>query len=183
MRYLLGELLGLKWKDINMPRKRIVVKRQLNRKGILVNVKTKAGERVIPLTNRAINTLKHHKIRQNEYKLELGEVYKDLNFVGALKDGRPIHCSCLNDKYKELIKKGELPKITFHDMRQTFSTLFLENGGDITVLQQILGHSSITVTIDTYGHVTENMLKEASYTMESMFKTKEKRKENKKINR
>jgi len=170
-----GELLGLQWKDINLDKKRIEVKRQLARtdKGLIFKkVKTKSGNRTIPITDDVVRELKQHKILQGEDRLALGEAYQDNDLVGCNGIGNPIDPRNLVRDFKEIIEEAGLPEIRFHDMRHTFSTLFLQAGGSIKTLQQILGHSSITVTIDTYSHVTEEMLIDAERKMEAMFQVK-----------
>ncbi len=168
-----GELLGLKWKDISLDKRRIEVNRQLVRTDqglIFKKVKTAAGNRTIPITDDVVTELKRHKIKQGENKLALGEAYNKKNdLVGSNKIGNPIDPRNLFREFKRVIKEAGLPEIRFHDTRHTFSTLFLQNGGSIKILQQILGHSSITVTIDTYSHVTEEMLIEAEKKMKTMY--------------
>jgi integrase len=168
-----GELLGLQWKDINLDKKRIEVKRQLSRTDeglIFKKVKTKSGNRTIPITDDVVRELKQHKILQGEDRLALGEAYQDNDLLGCNGIGNPIDPRNLFRDFKEIIEEAGIPEIRFHDMRHTFSTLFLQAGGSIKTLQQILGHSSITVTIDTYSHVTEEMLIEAEGKMNTMFK-------------
>ncbi|MGM0496038.1 MAG: tyrosine-type recombinase/integrase [Bacillota bacterium] len=168
-----GELLGLQWKDIDFDKKRITVKRQLARtdKGLIFKkVKTKSGNRTIPITDNIVTTLKKCKIKQSENKLKLGEQYNDNDLVGCNSIGNPIDPRNLVREFKKVTKEAQLPEIRFHDLRHTFATLFLEAGGPIKTLQQILGHSSITVTIDTYSHVTEEMLIEAEKKIDNMFR-------------
>jgi len=170
-----GELLGLKWEDISFEKKRIEVKRQLARtdKGLIFKkVKTDSGNRIIPITDNIVRILKNYRLKQKETKLMLGEQYNNLNLVGANKIGKPIDPRNLYREFKKIIKKANLQEIRFHDLRHTFATLFLEAGGAIKTLQQILGHSSITVTIDTYSHVTEQMLIDAEKKIKEMFAIK-----------
>ncbi|PTV98618.1 site-specific recombinase XerD [Halanaerobium saccharolyticum] len=170
-----GELLGLKWKDIDFNKKRLEVKRQAVKtdKGIILKKpKSKAGNRVIPITNNVVKELKRHKIRQSENKLALGNNYKDQDLVNCNKLGEPISPMMAYIEFKNLSRDINLPEIKLHDLRHTFATLFLENGGNIKTLQQILGHSSITVTMDTYSHVTDEMLDSAAKNMDTMYKIK-----------
>ncbi|MFW6271351.1 MAG: tyrosine-type recombinase/integrase [Bacillota bacterium] len=174
-----GELLGLKWEYINLDRNRLDVKQQLARTDeglIFKKVKTKSGNRTIPITDDVVNELKRHKIEQNENKLALGETYNDNDLVGCNSIGNPIDHRNLVRDFKKAVEKAELPEIRYHDLRHTFATNFLETGGDITVLQRMLGHSSITVTIDTYSHITEDMLNSAAENMKMMYKKQYKEK-------
>ncbi len=169
-----GELLGLKWEAVDLEDKRIEVNKQLARtdQGLIYKkVKTKSANRTIPITDNIVKYLTSYKIKQNENKLALGDSYKKNDLVGCTKIGSPIDPRNLIREFKEIIKKAGLPEIRFHDLRHTFASTYLEAGGDITVLQQILGHASITVTIDTYSHVTKDMLNNAANIMQTMYKT------------
>jgi len=165
-----GELLGLKWKDVNFEKEIINVKRQYDRSLKFKKLKSDSSKRVIPLADNVVSELKSYRIRQNEDKLALGEEYIDKDLIGCNKKGEPINHRCLVRDFKRIIKEAELPEIRFHDLRHTFATLFLEAGGNIKTLQQMLGHASINITIDTYGHVSEEMLSAAANKMEGMYK-------------
>jgi len=168
-----GELLGLQWKDIDFNKNKIEVKRQLTRTDeglIFKKVKTKSGNRTIPITDDVAKFLRSHKIKQSEHKLALGAGYYQNDLIACNGIGNALDGRNLNREFKKVIKEAGLPEIRFHDLRHTFSTTYLQNGGNIKTLQQILGHSSITVTIDTYSHVTDEMLYEASKNISTMYK-------------
>ncbi|MFO7815247.1 MAG: tyrosine-type recombinase/integrase [Halanaerobiales bacterium] len=93
------------------------------------------------------------------------------NLVECNSVGNPIDPRNLVRELKKATEETELPEIRFHNLRHTFATLFLEAKGPLKTLQQILGHSSITVTIDTYSDVTEEMLIEAEKKIDAMYKT------------
>jgi site-specific recombinase XerD len=86
--------------------------------------------------------------------------------------GEPISPMMAYIEFKNLSRDINLPEIKLHDLRHTFSTMFLENGGNIKTLQQILGHASISVTMDIYSHVTDEMLDSAAKNMDTMYKIK-----------
>ena len=171
-----GELLGLQWKDIDFNTKLLKTNRQYDRSGQFKKLKTKAGKRTIPLTDQVIKKLKRHKIKQEEKKLALGEAFNDNDLVCCNEIGDPISHYQLFREFKDIVEIAELPEIIFHDMRHTFATLFIEAGGPIKTLQQILGHSSITITIDTYVNVTDEMINSAVNIMETMYKTTKEKK-------
>jgi integrase len=168
-----GESVGVKWKDINFKKKKLEVNRQVIRTDegiVLKKTKTKAGQRIIPLTEEVIKELKRHKIKQSENKLAFGDNYNYNNLVSCNRLGEVLNPDHVFTEFKELIKEAGVPDIRLHDLRHTFATLFLEAGGSIKVLQQILGHSSISVTMDTYSHVTDEMLNIAAGKIDKMFK-------------
>lgn len=67
-----------------------------------------------------------------------------------------------------MVEKAKLPKITFHDLRHTYATLLLENGVNIKIISERLGHSRVAITLDIYSHVSENMQIEAVKAMDSL---------------
>lgn len=169
----MGEVLGLKWKDINLKEKTLSINRQLQRidEGLVFkSPKTKTSIRMIPLSDDIVKVLKSHKIKQGEFKLRLGEAYNDNDLVICIKNGKPKDPRNLYRKFKQAIKKAELPDIRFHDLRHTFATLALEAGVPAKVIQEILGHASISTTLDTYSHVTKEMQIDAAKKINSMFK-------------
>ncbi|MFN2341715.1 MAG: tyrosine-type recombinase/integrase, partial [Halanaerobium sp.] len=117
--------------------------------------------------------LKRHKIRQSENKLALGDNYKEHDLINCNEIGDLINPVTAYAEFKKISRSINLPEIKLHDLRHTFSTMFLENRGNIKTLQQILGHSSISVTMDTYSHVTDEMLDSAAKNMDSMYKIKQ----------
>jgi integrase len=169
-----GELIGLKWSDIDFKKKRLEVNRQVQRTDeglIFKQPKSKAGYRVIPITTDVVKQLKKQKIRQSEKKLALGSNYNgELDLICSNMVGNPIEPTKIYKYYKEISRAADLPEIRFHDLRHTFATLFLQSNGNIKTLQQILGHSSISVTMDTYSHVTDEMLDSAAKNIEMMYK-------------
>lgn len=167
-----GEILGLKWEDIDFKAKRISVNRQVYRtdEGLtLKRVKTKAGERVIPINDIMIQKLQKQKEQQETIAEMLNKEYNKYNLVNINSAGNPISPRNAYRLFKRLTKKLDIEQIRFHDLRHTFSTLFLQNGGNIKTLQQILGHASISTTMDTYSHVTDEMLNSATDNISSMF--------------
>lgn len=143
-----GEILGLKWEDISFQEGILTVRRQLlptREEGlILKEPKTESSKRSIVLTDNILLALKSHKIKQNEYKLLLGQAYKNNDLVFCREDGEPWRSRSLIKAFKKTIKEAKLPDICFHDLRHTFATISLEAGVSAKAIQEILGHSSIS---------------------------------------
>lgn len=168
-----GELLGLQWQDIDFSKGTLTVKRQLTlgRGGIkLSEPKSKAGKRTITLPGEILQALKEHKRQQNETRLLMGEAYQNKDFVFATAEGDPISIHSLRHCFNKLLKEADLPEVRFHDLRHSYATLALGAGISPKVIQQILGHSQITVTLDTYAHVTREMQQEAADKMGDILK-------------
>ena len=94
--------------------------------------------------------------------------HKDLVFPSL--NGGPMDRDNLAARhFKPLLKRGELPDIRLYDLRHTFATLWLESGEHPKILQEILGHSRISVTLDIYSHVIPHMQREAMSRFGHMF--------------
>lgn len=118
--------------------------------------KTKKGKRSITLTNGAVAALRSHE--------------KTAEWVFSTRTDSTISCQNLNYRsFKPLLKQAELPNIRFHDLRHTAATLLLTRGTHPKIVQEMLGHSSISITLDIYSHVLPNLQGEAVRTMEDLF--------------
>jgi integrase len=159
-----GELLALKWSDLDLecPQKATVrVGRTLTRIGgrvALGEPKTKKSRRSIRLTPRAVQALKAHLERQLREIEILGDRYKDQGLLFTTSTGGPINPSNLRKRsLAPLLKKARLPHIRFHDLRHTCATLLLTQGTHPKFVQELLGHATIAITLDTYSHVMPSM--------------------------
>lgn len=176
-----GELLGLKWSDIDFQAKTMTVQRQLNRLkdyspdakaktrlGLQEDTKTESSHRTISLPNPLVEILLGHQRRQNTVKERWGKSYQDLDMVFARDDGNYIDPATFGDHYHKILNKAGLGHFTIHALRHTFATRALEAGVPIKVVSQILGHSGVQITMDTYSHVlpdlqSQSMNKVADY--------------------
>ena len=152
-----GELLGLKWEDIDLDRDDLRVKRQIARiNGEVVDapLKTKNAYRTLPLAEDTIQVLKQQKKKVGSNP-----------WVFPSPTGGPISPDSVLHMLHRVLKRAGLPKVRFHDLRHTFATLALQNGVDIKTVSGMLGHFSAGFTLDTYAHVTTAAQKEAAKTM------------------
>jgi len=161
-----GELLGLRWKDIDFEAGQLTVNQGLVRVSgqglVFQEPKTKLSNRVINLAPAVVQVLKEHKKRQNETRLKAGGAYReDLGLVFANELGEPICPRAFTRVFERLIKKAGLD-VTFHGLRHTFATLALEQGVDVKTIQETLGHHSSAFTMDVYSSVTAKMKREAA---------------------
>ncbi|QGT99308.1 hypothetical protein SYNTR_0715 [Candidatus Syntrophocurvum alkaliphilum] len=174
-----GELLGLKWQDIDFDNQTAYIKRELllinNRVQLEEYTKTKSSNRSIALPDTVIKQLKKLKTKQKEDKLFLGQEYQDNNFVFCWDDGRVVRPDYPYKRLKELLEQNNLPVIRFHDLRHTFATLLLEAGEHPKVVSEMLGHSTITITLDTYSHVLPSMQQKAAAKLNSFISEEEKK--------
>jgi integrase len=163
-----GELLGLRWSDLvlNGPKPEARVRRSLSNddsgRHIFKRTKTEKG-RSVSLMPQVVEALSAHRRRQAEERLRYSGLWQDQDLVFPNKTGAPMDWDNLTARnYRPLREAAGLPENTrFYDLRHTFATLMLEQGENPKVVQEILGHSQITHTMDTYSHVTPNMQRAA----------------------
>lgn len=155
-----GELLGLKWRNVDLEKKRIYVVEQYNLKTkTFEEVKTDGSRRNISIDNDTALVLQRLKKKQAAMRLK-AEYWQDNNLVFCTRNGLPIQQRNLVRNFKEYIKRAGVPDIRFHDLRHTHATYCLTKGWHPKVVQERLGHSSIQVTLDTYSHVIPNLQEE-----------------------
>ena len=151
-----GELLGLKWTDIDWKNGIIKVRRQIARvDGQIVEapLKTKNSYRAVTISQQAIEVLREQKRKTND------------QYVFPSPNVGPISPDSVNNMLKRVLERAGIPKVRFHDLRHTFATIALQNGVDIKTVSGMLGHFSAGFTLDTYAHVTTSAQKEAANTM------------------
>ena len=151
-----GELLGLKWQDIDWKNGIIKVRRQVARvDGQIVEapLKTKNSYRTVTISPQAIEVLKQQRANTHD------------QYVFPSPNGGPISPDSVNNTLKRVLARAGIPKVRFHDLRHTFATIALQNGVDIKTVSGMLGHFSAGFTLDTYAHVTTAAQKEAAQTM------------------
>ncbi len=166
-----GEILGLRWQDINFNEKTLSVNQTLVRVG-KVNTfstpKTDKSKRVLVVSDKIIDCLKKRKAEVSENKLFMGEAYEDFDLIVCKIDGTPFSPNSIGHKYRYIIKKKKLPVIRFHDLRHTNATLMLKNKISPKVASERLGHSNISTTMDLYSHVDREMQKEVADKINSV---------------
>ena len=159
-----GEILGLKWSDIDLNARTLQIRRTLSeaRTGRLFEPPKNGKGRNVRLTPQAVEALRAHLGRQLQEIEDSGDLYKDQGLVFPSQVGTPMSAKNMTARsFKPLLKRAELPDIRFHDLRHTFATLMLQNGEHPKVVQEMLGHASIAITMDTYSHVLPNMQRDA----------------------
>ena len=165
-----GELMGLKWQDINLDAGTLQVRRILSRvpskmpgKGYVeAEPKTQKSRRSVVIAPFALEALKQHRERQREAEIKAGPLWQDHDFVFCTSIGTHLNPTRdMLDQLKVLLKKAGLPDIRFHDLRHSAATLLLSVGVHPKVVQEILGHSQISITMDVYSHVLPGMQQDA----------------------
>lgn len=167
-----GEVVGLHWSDLDLDTRRIAIKRTLVRVGNEVQEsrpKTDRSRRSVPLPAEAVAALRAWKAQQAAERLALGSGWVDTGLVFTKEDGTPLDPDWVSKRFGKLSARAGLPKIRLHDTRHTWATLGLEAGVAPKVVSEILGHSSIAVTLDIYSHVSPAMEEGAVERVAALF--------------
>ncbi len=157
-----GEILGLKWEDVDLEAGTLQVRRTLSTAmggGVRFGPpKTARSRRSIRIPKLALTALRRHRKAQLEQRIKLSGLWEDHDLVFTTGVGTPIsRADLINRSFKPLLRQADLPDIRFHDLRHTCATLLLSRGVHAKLVQELLGHSTIAVTLDTYSHVLPGM--------------------------
>ena len=180
----LGELLGLQWEDIDFRRNMLYVRRTLNRlhnpnlpenyngnktEIVLQEPKSENAVRSIPLLPGAVQDLLQWKNVQFADKQAAGAAYVDSGMIVTNPLGGYIEPRTFSDYYRQIQKIAGLRHITFHALRHTFASRAMEQGMDNKTLSVLLGHYSVSFTLDTYAHVLDDHKWEGMNLMQELY--------------
>jgi integrase len=167
-----GELLALRWADVDLDKGMLQVRGTLRRtrEGLTFGTpKTAASRRKVVLSPTSMAALRHHRARQDEERHATGDLWQDLGLIFPNTLGRPMEPrDLLADVYRPLLKRAGLPPITFHALRHTAATLLLAEGEHPKVVQELLGHAQISITLDRYSHMTPRLMSNAAALMDRL---------------
>lgn len=143
-----GEILGLRWKDVDLDKGILYIRQTLSHDGkeFLVGAKTASGVRSVKLASETIAVLKKHRSMIIREKLQQGSDYMDLDLVICTTKGTQVIASNLRKTYDRLIEAANVPKIRIHDLRHTHATYLFSKGIHAKVISESLGHSNIKIT-------------------------------------
>lgn len=176
-----GELLALTWNDINLDNNTITVNKGLERvynvskEGkngsniVIQSTKTVKSNRIVTIPLFLSKKLKQHKLKQNELKLKLGNLYQDNNLVFCTKRGNYLSSFFVRKKFKEILVNNNLEDRKFHDLRHTYATRLFELGESPKTVQELLGHSNISTTMNIYTHVMDSMKEKATSKLDHLY--------------
>jgi integrase len=162
-----GEVLGLRWSDVDLDAKRLSVHRSLVNVAYeltLSDVKTASGRRVIDLHDRTVAVLRAWRKRQLEERMLAGDRPDDASLVFAHPDGSAIHPDYFSQCFDRHLAKSSLPRIRLHDLRHTHATILLKAGVHVKVVSERLGHANVAFTMTVYQHVIPGMQADAART-------------------
>ena len=154
-----GEALGLKWEWIDFGAKTIRIEEQwvLTASGYaFARLKTIHSRRTLAMNDAMLGTLLLAKDAQEAIKLELGSHYADYGLVCCQRDGTPLRPEYMSQAFSRLVDRLNIQPLRFHDLRHTFASRALSKGVPLLTVSRLLGHASISITADIYGHPTDD---------------------------
>ena len=167
----LGELLGLRWSDVDLDMANLsVVQALYKRSGIckMVEPKSSKSRRQIALSPSLALLLRDYKTEQQAQRILLGAPMVDSNLVFSRIDGKPLDPGTISHTSAKVLKKAGLPHIRFHDLRHSHATLLLKAGIHPKIVSERLGHANIGITLDTYSHVLPGLQERAARRFDEM---------------
>ena len=166
-----GEALGLRWDAVDLKAGVLHVRAALQWVGKqwqLVEPKSERSRRAVALPHVAILALRAHRVQQRKERLLAGPDWQETGLVFTTRTGGALDPINLTKAFKRLLKKAGLPEVRFHDLRHTAATFLLAQGVDPRTIMETLGHSQISLTLNTYSHVLPVLQKEAAVRMNEL---------------
>jgi integrase len=156
-----GELLALRWHDIDIAGCSLQVKRSVryikDHGHVESEPKTVKSRRQIMLPVFVVEVLLRHKAKQEEQREKSEEGWVERDLVFTTHEGNYLALTTLRRAFNNVLKQAGLPHMRFHDLRHSAATILLSRGTHPKVVQEILGHSQISMTLDVYSHVLPSM--------------------------
>jgi integrase len=166
-----GEALGLRWTDVDLDKSSLTVTNALQRidgRLQLVETKRDRSRRTVTLPKICLAALWRHRARQEEERRVAAGLWRETGFLFTTTVGTPLDGPTVTHRFQKALKMAKLPHMRFHDLRHTCATLLLVQGVHPRLVMEILGHSQIAVTMNTYSHVIPAMRREIATRMDEI---------------
>jgi integrase len=166
-----GELLGLTWTDLDLGSGSLRVRHALQRfdhEYHLVEPKSARSRRTVALPSVARAALTRHRAGQRDEAAFAGELWQEQGLVFATATGQPLDASGVTAALQRHLARAGLRRQRFHDLRHACASLLLVRGVSPRVVMEILGHSQISLTMNTYSHVLPTLLTDAADQMDRL---------------
>ena len=150
-----GEILALKWSDLNFSTGELRIERQvyiIKAEVIISAPKTKASVRTVILPSSLVRILAEYR----------KSVDSEWMFPSPLDNNRLRNPSSVRKRLQLILERAGCKKVRFHDLRHTFATMALEHGMDVKTLSATIGHVSSATTLDIYSHITDTMQRQVA---------------------
>ncbi len=159
-----AELLGLRWRDIDIASRSISVNRSLyKRRGTceFIEPKTAHSRRRVSMTSKLAEFLGEYRLEREQLYHQVGKTITLDALVFASVEGEPLDPGVLSHTFARIAKRAGLENVRFHDLRHTFASLMLQRGAKPKVISEALGHASVAFTMDVYSHILPGMQEDA----------------------
>ena len=181
-----SELLGLSWSGIDLERRTLRVARGVQRVDghlVLDELKSATSHRTLPLPHVVVEALEEHQTRQASERLVAGRAWQDYGLVFCTEIGTPLDPRNLNRSFRSLLIRAGVgvepmqtadgrptwaTRVRLHDLRHSCASFLLSQGASPRVVMEVLGHSGIAVTMNTYAHVLPTLLGDAMAGMDDL---------------
>lgn len=164
-----GEIVGLRWQDIDLERQTLTVSGAVQRitgRGLVrSDPKTNGSRRTLPVAGLVIDAFRRRHTHQELQRAFAGERWRETGFVFTSQVGTAIDPRKLLTTFHALAARANVPVTRFHDQRHFFATAHLEDGTNIRIVQEALGHSAVTTTLAIYSHVTSQVHRRSAQRM------------------
>ena len=169
-----SEIAGLKWDAVDLESGRVEVAatlQQIPGHGLVTGApKTKKSRRNFTLGPSTIELLRVVQGTQQLARIEAGPLWRETGYVFTLADGSPVQPDVLTKNFRSMVRELAMPPLSFHGLRHAFATMALQAGMNPKIVSEALGHSSVTITLDTYSHVLPNMQDKLAIAVENILK-------------
>ena len=170
----LGELQALRWRDVDLERRRLVVNRTFqglqDGNPVFGEPKTANSRRTVWLPDRVIDALERQQDTQDAQRRKAGPAWREFGLVFSSRTGTPLDTYHVSQRhFASLLKKAELPHMRFHDLRHSGATIWLSQGVPVKVVSEMLGHADVSTTLRIYAHVIEGSQAQAVSVMDKLF--------------
>jgi integrase len=160
-----GELCGLRWSDVDLEARRLVVRHTITTVDHTIvegSVKTAKSRRSVDLDTETVRLLAAHRALQLEERMLVGAGYQDRGLVFARPDGQPWNPDSIGRAFERAVARSGLPRIRLHDLRHSHAVHLLAAGQNPRLVSERLGHASVGFTLDVYGHVMDGQQADAA---------------------
>jgi integrase len=163
-----GEILGLRWQDVNFNENTIKIEQSLifvnGKRTLKHGVKTESSERKFTVSSEIIDALREREGAQILERANAGEQWQETGLIFTTTTGTGIYESTLRRIHTKLIAQADVPNLTLHPLRRTFTSLAILSGADIKEVSRRLGHSSVEITLDIYQQLYPEQDQKAAFS-------------------
>ncbi len=171
-----SEVMGLRWSDVDLDGRTLRVEQTIahlrakvaGKAGYYIGEpKTKRSRRTLALPEALVPILRRQRAQQAETRLAAGTSWQDRGLVFTNRDGGPLDPGAIHEEFKAVLRRAGLPAIRLHDLRHSAASLLLAQGVPLRTIMELLGHSTIALTANTYGHLSREMVADAAAKIDS----------------